>query len=208
MKTIETGKDKVKKICEVLKKETLDPAREEAQQILANARTESEKLIKEAKIQIQKMQEAARLEINEERNVFQASINLACRQAISTLKQDIETQIFNEALANSLDQFTNDPKILGELMSAIVVSLEKEGIHGDLEALVSSKVNAEQVNKHLLKGVLDRLKEKSVVLSDMTGGAQVKLFEKNMTLDISDQALKNLVGNFLRSSFRSILFES
>ncbi|MCK4934600.1 MAG: V-type ATP synthase subunit E, partial [Simkaniaceae bacterium] len=102
----------------------------------------------------------------------------------------------------------NDPKILGELISAIVVSLEKEWIHGDLEALVSSKVNAEQVNKHLLKGVLDRLKEKSVVLSDMTGGAQVKLFEKNMTLDISDQALKNLVGNFLRSSFRSILFES
>lgn len=208
MKTVDTGKDKVKKICDVLKKETLDPAKLEAEKIISDARMEGEQLIKEAKGQIERMQSTARREIDEERNVFQASLNLASKQGLSTLKQEIESHIFNKALGESLDKFTNDPKIIADLISAIVSSIEKEGIDGDLQAVVSSKVSKEEVNKNLMQGILEKLKEKSVILGEITGGAEVKFLNKNMTLDISDQSLKTLLGNFLRSDFRSILFES
>ena len=49
MKGIETGKDKVKKICDFLRNETLDPARHEADSILENAREKAEKILFEAK---------------------------------------------------------------------------------------------------------------------------------------------------------------
>ncbi len=208
MKTVDTGKDKVRKICDVLKKETLAPAKLEAEQIIVNARVKGELLIKEAKAQIERMQSTARHEIDTERSLFQASLNLACKQGMATLKQDIENKIFNKALGESLDQFINDPKIIANLISAIVTSIEKEGIDVDLQAVISSRVSKEEVNKHLMQGVLEKLQEKSVILGEITGGAEVRLLNKQMTLDISDQSLATLLGTFLRSDFRAILFES
>ena len=44
MKGFETGKDKVKKICDVLKKETLEPAKEEAERIIAAAKLRGKRI--------------------------------------------------------------------------------------------------------------------------------------------------------------------
>jgi cell division septum initiation protein DivIVA len=49
MDTIETGKDKVKKICEVLRKETIEPAIAEAKHILQTAQENADQIIEEAK---------------------------------------------------------------------------------------------------------------------------------------------------------------
>ncbi len=45
----DTGKDKVKKICEVLRKETIEPAIDEARGILEEAHSKGEAIIRDAK---------------------------------------------------------------------------------------------------------------------------------------------------------------
>jgi len=206
MKGLESGKDKVKKICEVLKKETLEPAKREAEEILQQAHAEAERIIAEAQAQAKNVGADAKKEIERQRNVFQSSLNQACKQSLEFLKQEIENNLFNKELSSMLTKQTQDPKVLAELITAVVKAIEKEGIDSDLTAYVSSAVPAQVVNSLIAKEILSRLKEKGVVVGSMQGGVAIKLHKDNITLDITDSALKELVSQYIRKDFRDMLF--
>lgn len=206
MKSVDTGKDKVKKICEVLRRETLDPAKKEADLIIRKAREDAAKIIADAKKEAGRIHLAAKKTIEEERNVFEASINLSCKKSLSMLRQEIEKEFFNPQLKKWIGEKARDPSVIAALISAIVKGIEKEGIDADLKALIPASVSPKAVNEELLKGVIERLKQESVQIGEFEGGAQVKLVDQNMTVDVSEEALKNLVASFVRDDFRSIVF--
>lgn len=206
MKSVDTGKEKVKKICEVLRKETLDPAKKEGDQIIAKARADAEKIIEDAKNEASRIQEEAKRRIEEERNVFQASMNLAAKKSIDTLKQEVEKNLFNPELNQLIADKVKEPKVIAELIQAIVAGIEKEGIEGDLKAIVSGSVGVDAVNKELTKGIIEKLKSKSVEVGEIEGGAQIKIIDQNLTIDMSDEALKGLLASFVRDDFRSVIF--
>jgi V/A-type H+-transporting ATPase subunit E len=62
------------------------------------------------------------------------------------------------------------------------------------------------VNALLLKAVIEKLREKSVIVGEGIGGVQLKLHDRKFTLDLSTQALKELVSQYIRKDFREILF--
>jgi V/A-type H+-transporting ATPase subunit E len=206
MKGLETGKDKVKKICDVLRRETLEPAQGEAEEIIRMAKEQAEEIIASARREITKMNDEARQEIERQKNIFQSSINQACKQAIAALKQSIEGKLFNQELGKLITQHTQDPKVLSQLVSAVVKAIEKEGIDADLSVYVPAAVPARSVNALLSHEILEKLKEKSVLVGPLTGGIEVKLHKENITVDISDAALKELVSNYIRKDFREMIF--
>ena len=57
-----------------------------------------------------------------------------------------------------------------------------------------------------LKKVIDKLKENSVVLGDFYGGAKIEMKDEKITLNISDEAIRDLVANYIRRDFRDKLF--
>jgi V/A-type H+-transporting ATPase subunit E len=206
MKGLESGKDKVKKICEVLKKETLEPAKKEAEEILHQAHATAENIISQANAKAKDIESAAKKEIERQRNVFQSSLHQACKQSIESLKQEIENNLFSKDLSGLITKQTQDPKVIAELVTAVVNAIEKEGIDSDITAYVSSAVPAKAINSLLAQNILQRLKEKEVVLGSMQGGVAVKLHKENITLDITDVALKELVSQYIRKDFRDMLF--
>ena len=152
MKGLETGKDKVRKICEVLKKDTLDPARREAEEIVAAARAQAEEMVEEARRLAQKMHYKAKEEIEKERAVFQASLSQACRQTLEILKQTVEEKLFNHELAKQLGERMRKPEVLSALITAVVHAIEKEGIDTDISAFIPAAVPAAAVNAFLTTG--------------------------------------------------------
>lgn len=206
MKSVDTGKEKVKKICKVLQEEAIDPAKKKADQIIAKACADAEKLIEDAKSEASRIYQEAKRRIEEERNVFQASINLAAKKSIDTLKQEIEKNLFNPELSQLIADKVKEPKLIAELIQAIVSGIEKEGIEGDLKAIVSGAVGVDAVNKELTKGIIEKLKSKSVEVGEIEGGAQIKIIDQNLTIDMSDEALKGLLASFMRDDFRSVIF--
>jgi len=206
MKSVDTGKEKVKKICEVLRKETIDPSKKEGDQIIAKAKHSAEGIVADAKKEAARLLDEARSKIEEERNVFKASINLACKKSIDMLKQSVEEKLFNPQLAEFCKAATNDSKVAADLISAIIKSIDKEGVDGDLKAVVSKDVDLDAVNKAILKGAIEKLKSKSVEVGSIEGGVQVKIVDQNLTIDMSDESLKNLLANFVRDDFRSVIF--
>jgi V/A-type H+/Na+-transporting ATPase subunit E len=203
----ETGKQKVKKICEILRQETLEPAKKEAEEIVEKAKARAEMIRNEAHLATDQMMQEVREGIERERGVFQSSLNQACKQALEALKQKIEAKLFNGELSRLVLEQTRDPKVLAGWITAVTKALEKEGVDADLTAYISAAVPAHAVNVLLAKEIIEKLREKSVLLSPIGGGIEVKVHQERITIDMSDETLKELLASYLRKDFRAMLFE-
>lgn len=208
MDNLETGKDKIKKICDALKNEAVEPAKEEAKQILENAQQEAHQIIKDAEGKAEEIIQRAHEKISQERELFETALKEAGKQVIVFLRQEIEKKLFNESLSDWIEKQVADPKIDAKLITVLIEAIEKEGLSSQFSALIPEKIPVDQVNAQLIKNILDKLREKSVVVGNFTGGVKLKLHDRNLTLDLSDQALKELVGQYVRKDFRKIIFQA
>ncbi len=208
MKGIDIGKDKVKKICDVLKRETLEPAKQEADEIIRKAEARAKQIEQEAENKAKDRLLEASKQIEREQNVFQSSLNQACKQALEALKQEIEDKLFEPELERFLKAPLEQPKILSELINAIVKAIEKEGLDADLKVYVSKAVPAKEINAILMQNVLQRLKNHTVEAELGTTGVAIKIDQSKITIDVTENALKELVSGYIRKDFREILFRS
>ena len=205
-KTLEKGEEKIQKICDALRKETLEPAQREADEIIGEAKARGEQIIAEARAEAEKILSHARDNIEQERNVFHSSLEQASRQGLEELRQTIERKLFNAELHQLVAKQTQDPKVIGKLVDAVVVAIGKEGLKTEISAIIPETIKPEQVNSVLSEGILKKLKEGGVILGEFAGGAQVKLHDQRMTIDISEQSLIDLLSKYLRKDFRELVF--
>ena len=206
MKTFEKGQDKIQKISDQLKRETLEPANEEAKRIIEEAKRKAAAISEEAEKQAESLIHAGRKAIEQERNVFHSSLQQASKQALETLRQSIEHSLFNDKLNKLLNQTTANPKIIADLITAVIKAIEKEGISGDLSAIIPKSVSAKEVNDLLADSILKRLKNHTVELDDIAGGTKIKLIDKGLTIDVSEEALEDLIQRYVRKDFRKFFF--
>jgi V/A-type H+-transporting ATPase subunit E len=174
--------------------------------ILAEARKRAEDIKAEAGRHAEQLLKQARGQIEQERNVFHSALQQAAKQTIEGLRQEIEHKLFNEELQNTLEKQLTDPKVIAEIINGIVQAVEKEGLTTDLTAVVPRLVSVEDVNALLLERVRKRLKNKPLEIGGFAGGAQVKLHGKKMTLDLTDQAIRELLAHYIRKDFRKLIF--
>lgn len=206
MKTLEKGQDKIQKICDRLRHEVIEPANKEAEDLVAAAHKKSEQIIAEAHKRVEEMHKNARTQIEQERRVFQASLKQAAKQAVEALRQEIEHKLFNEELQSKLEQPLSQPQLVAQLIEAIIPALEREGLETDLSVIIPRTVSSAEVSHLLAEGVRQRLKKHPLEIGKFAGGIQVRLVGKKMTIDLSDQALKELLSNYVRKDFRELIF--
>jgi V/A-type H+/Na+-transporting ATPase subunit E len=208
MKSLEKGHDKIKKICTILRDETLEPAQKEAEEIIKQAQNKAESIIAEGQSAAEKLLAEARAEIERERNVFQSSLTQASKQSLEFLRQSIETKFFSESLPKVIEKNAADPQLVAKLITAIIHALEKEGLAADLTTLIPKTITPRQINELLLEEILKTLKNHSVSLGKNGAGVLVKLEDRKMTIDISEDSLKELMANYVvRKDFRKMFFE-
>lgn len=205
MKAIDSGSDKIKKICEVLRTQTLEPAIEEASTLITEAKAECARLLKVAKEEAEKLIEAAKQKNEEEKIVMKASLALAARQAVEKLKEEVETQFFHPQLTLLLHQKMEEPKWVASLLQALVDAVRKEGLSKDIQAVVSQTIDKEAVAVELGSQFLSGLKDKTLTLGSFAGGVEVKLLDAKMTIEATEESVKALLVQYLREDFRKIV---
>jgi len=208
MKTLDSEGEKVKKLCDALRRDTIEPAQAEAREVVSKAHRQAEEIIEQARQAAVEMEAAAKERIEQERAVFTTSLEQASRQGIELLRQAVEEKILCQELHSEIVSATIDPKIVAKIVSVVIEGIEREGIESDLSALIARAVDPEAVNRHLAKQLLDRLREGGVLLDGFGGGAQIVMRDEKITLDITDEALLELLGRFLRGNFRELLFRA
>lgn len=206
MKELEKGESQIQKICDMLRRETLEPALKEAEQIIEDANKRASELISKAEKDAVVLLERARKTREQEMRVFDSSLEQGVKLALESLRQSIESSLFNASLSNILERETADPKLIAKLIEAIVKAIERGGIGTDLTAIVPKAVSADEINRLIAEDILKKLKDKSVQIGDFSGGAKVKLHDRRMTIDVSDAALKELLADYVRKDFRKLIF--
>lgn len=206
MKGLETGKDKIQKICDALRKETLEPAKQEAREIVENAHIQAAEVVAEAQKKADSLIQESMREIEEKKRVFHSSLNLACRQGIEQLKQKIEKELFNKELAHLVVKEMADPKVIVNLLNSFMRSMEEKGIEEDFVALIPKGISPRSINELLVAKVLERLQNKSVSVGDFDGGLQIQLKDRQITIDISDTVVRELIAQYIRRDLRDLVF--
>ena len=203
-----SAQDKLKQICDTLREETLKPAEEEAGSIVHNAREQAKRIVEEAKEEAQRIIRSAEEAADQNLKKGEAALIQAGKRSLENLKQAVETKIFKESLREWLDGVAADPQVSAKLVQALVQAVETQGISGNLSACIGKHVSARAVNEVLGKEITSKLKEKSVSIGKFSGGAQLKVDERNWVLDISSEALLDLLTRFLQKDFREMIFKT
>ena len=76
----------------------------------------------------------------------------------------------------------------------------------DISVFIPKVVDVDEVAKVLTKSMFEKLEGKLVALDNLHAGVQVQIEKKNMRIDVSDEALLDLVARFIRKEFRNLLF--
>lgn len=208
MEIVDSGKDKVKKICDALKKQTLDPAKQEAKTIIDNALKEAEKIVKRAKDEVKELYEEHKKKLQQEKKAFNSSLQLSSVQTLQVLRQELEENLFNKNIAHFFKEATNKEDVVAEFVNVIVKILADQGLDANLQVMIPKSLSKEHVVAKLTKQVLSSLKDHAIVLSDIAGGAKVKLQDKNLVLEMTDESLRVLFEKFIRDDFRAVLFSN
>lgn len=208
MKNLKSAEDKVQQICHALRQETLEPAKLEAQRLIAEAEEERERLLRQAEQEAESIISKARKRMLQEKEVLDTSLRQAAKQSMESLRQKIEKHLFNDQLDTFIKEHLASPKVVAEFIDAIVEAISKEGLDADLEVLVPKAVKTKEISALLADKTLKKLKDHPIRVSDFAGGTQVKLHGKQMTIDLSENAIKQLMTSFLREDFRTLFFQN
>ena len=206
MKGLETGKDKIQKICDVLRSETLEPAKQEAREVIENAHLQATEIVREAQKKAEELIKKASGEMEERGKVFQASLQLACRQGLEQLKQKIEEQLFCKGLSDLVMQEMADPKVIAHLINSFMKAMEEKGIEEEFVAVIPKTISPRSINSLIASQFLERLQKQTVVVGDFAGGVQIQLKEKEITIDISDATVRDIIASYIRRDFRDMVF--
>lgn len=203
-----SNQDKVQKICDTIRRDTLLPAELQAEEILKNAEQRAAMTLEKARQDAKQLQEEARIEILKEKQAFLSSLHIACKQTLDLFKQKIEKKVFHDGLSELIEETTKKPEIITRCIEAVLDALAKEGIEQDLQLIISKSVSPRDVIAMLVQKAVITLESSPIQLGSFAGGAKIRIKGQHVTIDVSDVALKELIAGFLREDFRTLVFSS
>lgn len=208
METLEEkSKDKLQKICDVLRQKTIEPAKNEANELIEQAKKKAAQIIHDAEEKSKQVLAHAEQEVGKQKSIYENSLKQAGKQALELLRQNVEQELFRKNLGQIIQKNSNNSEIVAEIIRSLLKAVETHGAGSDLSAFVSSSVDAQALCNLLGQELCSKLKDQNVQLGDIKGGAQLKLNQDNIVLDLSDEAIRELLAKFIRKDFRTFLFQ-
>lgn len=209
MRKLETEEEKIAKICNLLRYETIEPAKREALAALGEAQQRAHAIVGEAQREAEGLLSEAREQVRRERAIFESSLEQGARQSVEALRQRIEGHLFNKAVTEAVAALQRDPAVLARLLDAIVAAVDNAGLSADLSAYISKDVPREALLALLADNTLKLLGNgEALQVSGISGGVQLRLTDKKMSIDMTDTALKELLSAFVRKDYRKLFFDS
>lgn len=202
---LDKADSKVQEICNILRKETLEPAQYEARKIIDDARVEADEMVRKAKEEVIAIFQESKKTLAQELRVQEGSIQLAIRQGISALKQGVE-KMFSRELHTEVEQVMKGEDLIAKAVGVILHLIEKEGLGVDLRCLFPKHVNMELICDQLIGNFAEKVKTCGMQIADIKGGVEVKIMNKKMSIDMTDGAVKELLASYVIPELRERIF--
>ncbi len=171
-----------------IRKEGVEAARVEADQIIAEAKKQADAIVEEAKAAAQKTVEDATKEINILRQSAQVSAQQAKRDAMLSLKKDVQDSL-GKLLKQDVAKAVSSDAELAKLILAAMEGQDPASLSVEV-AKVSESLKA-QLASQMKKGLV--LKP----VQDLDAGFRVVAKDGTGFLDCSDEELASIVSHFM-----------
>lgn len=202
---LQSADKKVQEICDVLREETLKPAKKEAQRYLEQARWEADEIIKKAKEEAERIAKENQKKLDKDFKIHESSLQLAIKQAVQKLKQSIEA-VFSREWQAMLGRKLQSEDVVAKLINTLVNAVEKDGLKTDLIAVIPKEISKEAIVAALQENVKKRITKEKIILGEIRGGAELKLVEEKMVIAMSDQAIIELLRQYVTETLKEKMF--
>ncbi len=202
---LETADNKVKEICAILRTETLEPAQAQAKLILDEAAKEADEIVRNAREEAARIREENKVQLAKDLNVHEGSIQLSIRQGLSALRQAIE-KIFSADLDVKIEKAMGKDEAVAEAVRVLFGLIAKEGPNVNLNVLLPKHVNIEAICAQLSSDFAEMVKKSAIQMDDIKGGAEIKLKEKRVSIELTDAAVKELLAAYVIPELRAKIF--
>ena len=210
----------VEALIERLRDEGVENGRAQAEKIVADAETRAGWILKQAEEDAQRIRKQAREEAGRLERSGREALNAAARDALLTMKAQLNQRFAGE-VRRLVGGETRKKELLERMVLEVVGAAREAADRGKAaEVLLPREVIGwEELSRHpeeLEKGELtqfvrlinSKLLREGVTLGvaeDERGGLRVQLTEEGVVLDLSDEAIAEVLLQHLQPRFRALL---
>ncbi|HDR67834.1 MAG TPA: hypothetical protein ENN61_02160 [Bacteroidaceae bacterium] len=195
---------KIKELTEKIRREGLEKANKEAEEIIEKARNEAGEIIHEAKKKADSIINTAKKQAEDISQRMTSEVRLSSQQAILNLKKEISELIQTSVLKEPLKQAFNDQKFVRTLLETLVKKWDPAKEEGGLQVFLPKDQlqETETYFRENLAGVLN----KGLSLGEYRGtgkGFEIQPKEGHYKINITDEAFEI----FLKEHFKPVTLD-
>lgn len=203
-----------------LRDEGVQAGNQEAERLLAEARHEAAEVLQQARSEATRLREQTRMEIEKDRESATHALKLASRDTVLELR-DAVSRHFEQHVKRLVSQVSIDEELVKSMILVLAGHAASEFVRDrDAEILVAhlmfganednevANANAEQRAHKLVLGITGNMLREGVELipdTDISGGARVRVKGEDAEIDLSDEAVTELLMKHLLPRFQVIL---
>ena len=199
--------DKLQQLTEKLYNEGLAKGKQAAESLRKSAKEESEKMIASAAEECRLMKEKTEKECSDLRLKAEGDIKTASRQALSQIKQDIESAVKMEAVSAPVKEALSSSEFMQSIIKTVVSAFGagKDATSLDLVLPEAMKENL----SGFLKGELASSFAKGLDVNfskDLGAGFRISQKGSGYFIDFTDDSFEKIIAEYIRPKTRKLIF--
>ncbi|MDM7859821.1 hypothetical protein QTP81_04305 [Alteromonas sp. ASW11-36] len=210
----------VDQLIERLKNEGVAAGEQKANAIIADAEQQAKQIIAKAKQESQQRINKAREQAREFQSAAESALKIAVRDMMLGLKSDLTRE-----LSEDLQRLVSEAMLKTEVLEQLIVEAAASSIKTakaakNIEVILPEKIiglselrndpsalKTGPISELVFGLTQNRLREgvSFVVSEDLNAGIQIRLVDKDVTLDLSDSAVSELLLAHIQPRFRAMI---
>jgi len=207
----------VKDLINRIRDEGVQSARDEAERILSEARSQAARIVSDARAEAAAMKKDAAAAVEREQTAAIEALRIAARDTGLELRSAV-LSAFEEHVRRLVTDVTTDSSVLRDMI-LVLAGRAAEDLIKDRDAAIliperladDAPPELEEFLQRSAVALSAEVLRKGVELipsSEVQGGARVRLVDEDLEIDLSDEALSEMMLKLLLPRYRKILAEA
>ncbi len=200
--------NKLQELTDKIYQEGIARGTQESEKIIAEARAEAERIIKKAEDEAEEILSKTGKEAEELKKNTQSELRIAFRNALNSLKQDIERMITSKIIDEPVSEVMSDNSFIARLIESATDKMFSNSDSAGGSILAPSEM-AGEIEKFLSNRAAKALSSGIVVhpVKSMEKGFEIIPQKGSYKIRVTESDFKNYIREFLRLKLVSLLFE-
>jgi V/A-type H+/Na+-transporting ATPase subunit E len=197
----------VDELIDRLKTDGVVKGKSEAEAIVADAKRQAMAILDTARNEADSIVTAAKAEADRICQTSNQALKLAGRDALLKLRESFTLQ-FENRIRKLVEAELKDPKILGKMILEVAGKSRPSESTAKMEILLPMDAPETDPLISYVAGVTESMLRQGVTFGvgdDVAAGVKVRLADKDVDIDMSDEALSAFLARFLVPRFRHIM---